>query len=93
MGMLERTAMKLALRDATVISVECRGCMASDHRIQWIGKVEGFETTAHAGEAARVRILKRDNVDARDADLGVSLEALGNGGFQEIAPKVWAVYR
>jgi hypothetical protein len=89
----ERAARKRALQGATILSFDCRGCMASDHQLMWVGVVEGFEPTRHAGEAARVKIIKRDHVDIRDQDLGVELEPIANGALQELAPKLWAVYR
>lgn len=89
----ERAARKMALKGATVLSFDCRGCMATDHQLQWVGVVEGFEPTRFAGEAARVKIIKKGHVDIRDEDLGVSLEPIANGALQELAPKLWAVYR
>jgi hypothetical protein len=81
------------LMGATIIRFDCRGCMASDHRFEWIGYVEGFEKSKHAGTVARVKIVKRDGMptDYRDEDLGYRLEAIHNGGLQELAPKLWMV--
>jgi hypothetical protein len=55
--------------------------------------VEGFEPTRFAGEAARVKIIKKGNVDIRDHGLGYSIEPIANGALQELAPKLWAVYQ
>jgi hypothetical protein len=95
LGLMERVTRKRALIDATVIAFDCRGCMATDHQFMWVGVVVGFEMTRFAGEAAKVRIIKKGNGpgDARDGTLGFELEPIENGALQQLAPKLWAVYR
>lgn len=86
---------RLALRGATIMSFDARGCMATDHQFQWIGVVVGFEGTAYAGTAARVKIMKRadNHHDIRDEDLGYELEPIDNIALQELNPGLWAIYR
>jgi hypothetical protein len=41
--------------------------------------VESFEPTRFAGEAARVKVIKKDHVDLRDQDLGYEIEPIEPG--------------
>ena len=48
--------------------------------------------TRLAGQAARVRILKRGNLDHRDEDLGTTLEIVEDGSLQQMAPGLFVVF-
>jgi hypothetical protein len=82
------------LRNAIVIAYQCDGCMAHDHKFKWVGRVEGFEMTRLAGEAARVRIIKRDDCrDVRDHDLGTQLVIVADGSLQQIGPGLFFYFK
>ena len=54
----------------------------------------GYEQTRYAGEAMRVRILKRDvSGDFRDGSLGEEVEPLGNSSLQEVRPGLYFLYK
>lgn len=91
--MFENLLLKRKLKNSLVICFRCDGCMASDHVFLWIGTVTGFEMTRYAGEAAQVRIIKRDHAgDWRDRTQGYELVTLGENP-QQLAPGLYAVYR
>lgn len=79
------------LRKAIVVAFQCDGCMASEHNILWIGRVEGFDQTRYAGEAARVRVMKRppDSGDFRDRDLGTELAIVADANLQDMGGGVF----
>lgn len=83
------------LRNAIVVAYQCDGCMASEHNFKWIGRVEGFEMTRYAGEAARVRVLKRvdDHRDVRDTDLGTELAIVDDASLQQIEPGLFFYFQ
>lgn len=90
--MLENFRLKRSLKGSLVMCFDCRGCMASDHRMTWIGEVTGFEMTRFAGEAAQVTVIKRDGPgDIRDGSQGHEVVVLGE--VQQIAPGLYGVYR
>ncbi|RWM90039.1 MAG: hypothetical protein EOR84_22790 [Mesorhizobium sp.] len=90
--MFETFRLKRALKGSLVMCFDCRGCMASDQRMKWIGEVTGFEMTRYAGEAAQVKVIKRDGPgDIRDGDQGFEIVVLGE--VQEIAPGLYGVFR
>ncbi len=78
------------LRAATVVAFDCRGCMAHDHQLMWIGKVD-----AVAAGQVRVRIIKRaeNPVDAREADLGVEYLTGSDNALQWVANGLFFWYR
>lgn len=83
------------LEGAIILSFDCRGCMAEDHQLEWVGQVVGREETRYAGPAVRVKIIKRNGAagDWRDGDMGESIEPITNSALQQLAPKLFAVYR
>ncbi|TPJ51639.1 MULTISPECIES: hypothetical protein [unclassified Mesorhizobium] len=91
--MFDNLILKRKLRNSLIICFRCDGCMGTDHNFQWIGTVVGFEKTRFAGEAAQVRIIKRDtHGDWRDGSQGFELVTLGEKP-QKLAPALYAVYR
>jgi hypothetical protein len=90
---LPKKRRRKALEGATVVAFDCRGCMAENHQFDYLGIVEGFEPTRYAGDAARIRVLKRDNQDYRDVDLGTTLEIVSNGSLQQLGPKLFVMFR
>ncbi|WP_127850464.1 hypothetical protein [Mesorhizobium sp. M00.F.Ca.ET.217.01.1.1] len=91
--MFETIRKKRELKDSLIMLFRCDGCMAEDHKLQWIGTVTGFEMTRYAGWAAQVQIIKRDHAgDWRDRDQGHELVTLGENP-QKLAPSLFAVYR
>lgn len=42
-GLVATSTKALSLRGATVVAFDCEGCMAHDHQLQYIGRVDGFE--------------------------------------------------
>ncbi|MES0134541.1 hypothetical protein NKJ88_06195 [Mesorhizobium sp. M0016] len=90
--MFDNFRLKRKLKDSLVIQFNCDGCMASDHNFKWIGTVTGFEMTRFAGEAAQVKIIKRDNAgDWRDGNQGYEIVVLGE--VQELAPGLYGVFK
>lgn len=82
------------LRNAIVVAYDCNGCMGTDHDYRWIGRVEGFEQTRYAGEAARVRIIKRDESgDFRDRDLGTELVIVDDASLQQMSSGLFFYFR
>ncbi|ESY35796.1 hypothetical protein NKK48_01725 [Mesorhizobium sp. C386A] len=91
--MFSNLLLKRKLKNSLIICFRCDGCMGTDHTFRWIGTVTGFEMTRFAGEAAQVKIIKRDNAgDWRDGDQGFEIVTLGES-LQLIAPHLYAVYR
>lgn len=89
---LENIARKRVLKDSLMICFRCDGCMAEDHKFQWIGTVTGFEKTRFAGWAAQVKVIKRDNSgDWRDRDQGYEIVPIGEP--QALAPNFYSVFR
>lgn len=92
-GLVTKSSKTLALRGATVVAFDCEGCMAHDHRLQYIGRVDGFEMTRYSGLAARVRILKMGNQDIRDKELGEKLVPVDDSRLQKISSGLFFLYR
>jgi len=90
--MFDNLKRKSQLKNALMLSFRCDGCMASDHKFQWIGTVTGFEKTRFAGWAAQVKIIKRDNAgDWRDDDQGYEIVPISEP--QLLASDLFAIYR
>lgn len=58
---------------ATFILVQCNGCMAQDHVVKYIGEIVGSKKV-NGYDYHVIRIIKRDNKDCRDVDLGFTEE-------------------
>lgn len=80
------------LLGVTVLGFQCDGCMAEDHKFQWVGRVERFETKWDM-EHAVVRVLKRDNRDVRDGDLGVVHIPLQDTSLQQLHGSIYAWFK
>ncbi|RWP44264.1 MAG: hypothetical protein EOR04_04920 [Mesorhizobium sp.] len=90
--MFENLKLKRQLKNSLIICFRCDGCMAHDHKFQWIGTVTGFEKTRFAGWAAQVKIIKRNEAgDWRDHDQGYEIVPISEP--QQLAPGFYAVYR
>lgn len=80
------------LEGATVFCVQCDGCMAHDHKFQWIGIVQTvFEKGNNVN--ANVKIVKQDHIDWRDVDLGIKTINIGDPSLQQLGPKLFCWYR
>lgn len=85
---LDAKAKKRALKQAFVLGIDCRGCMAEDHQILWIGRVIGFED-----ESVEIELIKSNQSgDIRDEDIGRLYEIITNGDLQFIVPGLFARY-
>lgn len=92
MSLFKNFRLKRALKGSLVMCFDCRGCMATDQRMKWIGEVTGFEMTRFAGEAMQVTVIKRDGPgDIRDGSQGHEVVVLGEA--QMIVPGLYAVYK
>lgn len=82
------------LFQSIVVKIDCRGCMAHNHVIKWVGRVVGFEATRLTTDAAVVEILKRDETgDIRDRPQGEERIIVADGSLQEIVPRLWCIYK
>jgi hypothetical protein len=92
------------LQGATVMKIDCWGCMATDHRFVWIGNVTGFAEQKsdkslapglRVGPIALVQVVKRegDHRDIRDADLGIEHVLVRDTCLQRLAPNLFIVYK
>lgn len=79
---------------AQVVKFYCEGCMASDHRFEWIGSVYAFEPAGNGLTYALVKVLKSNNRvgDIRDGFCGHERIIVENARLQEITPKLFFYY-
>lgn len=82
----------LAVGD-TILAFDCRGCMATDHHFDYVGKVVGFRETRYAGMAAVVKVIKYMNRDNRDNTFEDRLEPVGNSCIQWMSPGLWIKFQ
>lgn len=78
-----------------VVSFDCRGCMATDHVFEWIGRVESIGEMKPPNERygmVIVEILKVEHRDCRAHCLGKA-EVPIIGDLQEISRGVWVWFR
>lgn len=86
-------------RPPIVIKFECRGCMASDHRWEWIGELveqqPNHRFSNFVGTNGVVRVLKHRDVngDIRDHDLGTQHVVMEDGSLQLIRPGLYFYYK
>lgn len=93
MDILARMNKRKLLRGATVVKFDCRGCMAHDHVMVWIGKVE---EVAPGLQNTKVRIIKdpaRSPSDARDVDLGYEWITAEDASLQWVASGLFFWFR
>lgn len=89
---------KLSLVGAFVACIDCRGCMAEDHQIEFIGRYTGFgEFPNNVGEYVEVKILKvaGNPYDIRDneTDLGRMMIPVADSCLQQIVPGFFCWFR
>ena len=83
-----------ALDGAVVMCFHCDGCMAHDHKFQWIGIVEAFVRLNNSEYlSARVKLVKRANRDWRDAELGYEHITVADTSLQHLGPKLFCWYK
>lgn len=101
MNWLQERQFRKRLIGSTVVNFDCRGCMASDHRLKYIGTVTGIEADPFNALSwsshvwwARVKIVKygSDGFDLRDRDLGETFELAEPSHLQEIGPRLFFAY-
>lgn len=81
-----------ALLGVTVLSFDCRGCMAEQHDFEWVGQIVRFEDKWNQPHAV-ARVLKRANMDCRDHALGEVFIPLHDTQLQQLHGTVWAWFR
>ncbi len=89
------------LLHATVIKFECNGCMASDHRFEWVGVVYDFEHGMLSGEplgrwtAALIQVAKSEHRhgDIRDGFVGHERVIIEDSSLQFISPGLYFYYK
>jgi hypothetical protein len=85
---------------ATFVYFDCRGCMASDHRFEWVGVGDHFALAESSPGQERwrqrivIRVVKRkDTGDFRDQDLGFESYFPGDGTIQLLAPGLYVIFK
>lgn len=80
------------LERATVICIQCDGCMAHDHKFVWIGIVEMVFNKGN-NVNANVKVVKEGNRDWREGDLGIKTINVFDPSLQQLGPKLFCWYR
>lgn len=81
---------------AIFVYVDCRGCMAHDHRLKWIGVGEREEPgDDRADPKIVVRILKHNGVQESSADHDQGSETFfaTDKSIQKLAPNLYMIYK
>ena len=80
--------------DATVVIIDCRGCMAEDRVIEAVGRVKQINGWGKNAVAVVEYIQKTHHpYDVRDKPQGRTAEYLCNGALQQMGPHLWFVFR
>jgi len=83
------------LRFAIVIKFQCDGCMATDHKFQWVGISTGKRVkTRFAGDGYEITIIKRNEAtDFRDHSQGTEIVIIDDGSLQQVAPGLFLYFK
>jgi hypothetical protein len=82
---------------ATFVEVDCRGCMAHDHQIKWVGIGKRFENPTYVGDGLiiRVEVVKRngDYQDFRDRAIASPYFFVEDKSIQRLAHKLYFIFK
>lgn len=74
-----------------VMSLLCEGCMASDYRFEYIGRVDGFDDSRYVGLSVRVQPVKTQEKDFRDIEIPFTYEGINS--LQKMGQNLWIIFR
>ena len=77
---------------ATVVCIECNGCMATNYNLKYVGKVAGFKN-GNCGLEVEIEVfIHREDGDSRDREIRREYIVMDDSSFQKLSHNLNAYY-